>query len=50
MDEDELTTSSVPGGGRGRHPQAVVYDGPPPDYAEAAMQPPAEKFEDKKRG
>ncbi|KAF9904560.1 hypothetical protein BX616_001256 [Lobosporangium transversale] len=28
-------------------PQA--YDGPPPDYAEASMQPPAEKRDEKKR-
>ncbi|KAF8927621.1 Eisosome component PIL1-domain-containing protein [Dissophora ornata] len=28
---------------------SAVYDGPPPDYAEAAMQPPAEKWEEKKR-
>ncbi|KAF9114718.1 hypothetical protein BGX27_010028 [Mortierella sp. AM989] len=26
-----------------------VYDGPPPDYAEASMQPPAEKREEKNR-
>ncbi|KAF8937992.1 hypothetical protein BGZ47_008774 [Haplosporangium gracile] len=59
VDEDgELYSSSAPGGGRGqggnngrgrRHPQAVVYDGPPPDYAEAAMNPPAEKLDEKKR-
>ncbi|KAF9558937.1 hypothetical protein EC968_006779 [Mortierella alpina] len=28
---------------------ASGYDGPPPDYAEASMQPPAEKREEKKR-
>ncbi|KAF9939399.1 hypothetical protein BGZ65_010529 [Modicella reniformis] len=39
-----------------RNPQAivqettsVVYDGPPPDYAEAAMKPPAEKLDEKRR-
>ncbi|KAG0277331.1 hypothetical protein BGZ95_006117 [Linnemannia exigua] len=52
--DGELTSASTPGGRRPmerqqRHPQAVVYDGPPPDYAEAAMNPPAEKFDDKKR-
>ncbi|KAF9098344.1 hypothetical protein BGX23_006398 [Mortierella sp. AD031] len=47
-DDDELMSCSVPGGGRRQgHPQ--VYDGPPPDYAEAAMQPPAEKLDEKKR-
>ncbi|KAG9067371.1 hypothetical protein KI688_012154 [Linnemannia hyalina] len=51
IDEDgEVYSSSAPGDGGGRrHPQAIVYDGPPPDYAEAAMNPPAEKFEEKKR-
>ncbi|KAK3842225.1 MAG: hypothetical protein J3R72DRAFT_139561 [Linnemannia gamsii] len=59
-DDGELTSASAPGGrrplGQGqqqrqqRNPQAVMYDGPPPDYAEAAMNPPAEKFDDKKRG
>ncbi|KAF9289536.1 hypothetical protein BGZ88_007714 [Linnemannia elongata] len=57
VDEDgEIYSSSAPGGGGGggggggrRHPQAVVYDGPPPDYAEAAMNPPAEKLDEKKR-
>jgi len=44
-----------------RNPQAITseeeatpdptstYDGPPPDYAEAAMQPPAEKRDEKRR-
>lgn len=50
VDEDgEIYSSSAPGGGGGRrHPQAVEYDGPPPDYAEAAMNPPAEKLDEKK--
>ncbi|KAF9908193.1 hypothetical protein EC991_010119 [Linnemannia zychae] len=50
-DDEELTSASAPGGRRPqqRHPQAIVYDGPPPDYAEAAMNPPAEKFDDKKK-
>ncbi|KAF9136151.1 hypothetical protein BGW39_005533 [Mortierella sp. 14UC] len=54
-EDEELTSTSAPGGRRPQprqqqwHPQAVVYDGPPPDYAEAAMNPPAEKFDDKKK-
>lgn len=45
-----------------RNPQAIMseeeeaakvptntYDGPPPDYAEAAMRPPAEKLDEKRR-
>ncbi|KAG0319545.1 hypothetical protein BGZ97_001936 [Linnemannia gamsii] len=50
VDDGEIFSSSAlqrPGGER-RHPQAVVYDGPPPDYAEAAMNPPAEKLDEKK--
>ncbi|KAF9920879.1 hypothetical protein FBU30_009176 [Linnemannia zychae] len=53
-DNDELMSCSAPGGGNNnqggrRHPQSIEYDGPPPDYAEAAMNPPAEKLDEKKR-